>query len=183
MTQTITADRPAMRPTRSLELETVDRADFIRAMAGAANSVSVVTTDGRAGRVGITVSSVSSVSADPPLVLVCVNRRSPAHRAMRENAVFAVNLLGTRHRELADTFAGRPSHGSAYDFNTDAWSRGATGAPRLADAVSSFECVLDQAHDAGSHTVFIGRVVSVAGAGGRPLLYGDRSYGGMCELN
>src|SRR5690242_13985198 len=71
---------------------------FTAAMGLAATGVSVVTTDGLQGRFGLTVSAVSSVSADPPLVLVCINRKSPAVAAVDGNGVFAVNLLSARHR-------------------------------------------------------------------------------------
>jgi flavin reductase (DIM6/NTAB) family NADH-FMN oxidoreductase RutF len=159
----------------------VTRADFVAAMASAVNGVGILTTDGPAGRFGITVSSVASVSADPPMILVCVNQRSPVHDAIRENGMFAVNLLAGSQRELADTFAGHPSAGEAFGFTGDAWPPGATGAPRLSDAVSAFDCVLEQSHAAGSHTVFIGRVVATTGNGGDPLLYTARSYGIPCR--
>ena len=152
-------------------------------MASAVNGVSILTTDGAAGRFGITVSSVASVSADPPMILVCVNRRSPVHEAMRENGTFSVNLLAASQREMADTFAGRPAAGEAFGFTSEAWSPGATGAPRLAGAISAFDCVLEQSHVAGSHTVFIGRVVAATGDGGDPLLYTARSYGTPCRWN
>ena len=177
------AGQHAVLPVGSVDIASVDRADFISAMALAVNGVSIVTTDGGAGRFGITVSSVSSVSADPPLVLVCVNRKSPLHQALSENMVFCVNLLSAQQRELADTFAGRPTRGDAFEFAAAPWSRSVTGAPRLTHAVSAFECVLEQAHDAGSHTVFFGRVVAVFSGGGHPLLYADRAYGFACRLN
>jgi flavin reductase (DIM6/NTAB) family NADH-FMN oxidoreductase RutF len=183
MSQAAAAGQRVSLPVASVDLETVERDDFISAMALAVNGVSIVTTDGEAGRFGITVSSVSSVSADPPLMLVCVNRKSPAHQALRENMVFCVNLLSTQDRELADTFAGRPTRGQAFEFAAGAWSPGVTGAPRLTHAVSAFECVMEQSHDAGSHTVFIGRVVAVVSTGAHPLLYTDRAYGFACRLN
>jgi len=181
--QRLATGQPPSLARATTHAGTVDRNDFISAMAPVASGVGIVTTDGHAGRFGITVSSVSSVSADPPLVLVCVNRKSPAHRAIQENSVFCANLLSTAHRELADTFAGRPTQGPAFEFASDVWSAGVTGAPRLSRAVATFDCVLEQAHDAGSHTVFIGRVVAVASADERPLLYANRAYRSACHLN
>lgn len=151
--------------------------DFIAAMSRAVSGVAVLTTDGPGGRFGITVSSVASVSADPPLVLVCVNRSSVAHGALESNGVFCVNLLSTGQRELADAFAGRPSSGRAYEFEDGLWEEAPAGAPRLKEAVATFECVLYQAHAAGSHTVFIGRVTAVTERSGDPLLYTARAYG------
>lgn len=151
--------------------------DFVSAMAGAVNGVSVVTTYGPAGRVGITVSSVASVSASPPLLLVSINRRSPAHHALKENQVFCINLLSASQREVANTFAGHPTAGEPYDFEIGRWSSAVTGSPQLRDAVSSFDCVLEETHDVGTHMIFIGRVVDVRESGGLALLYARRAYG------
>ena len=172
---TLTAPAPAP------PMGCADRGDFVSAMAAAVNGVNVVTTDGTAGRFGITVSAMSSVSADPPMVLVCINRRSPACAAVRANRAFSVNVLSTRQRHVADTFAGRPARGEPYDFADALWTRGATGAPRLLDAISTFDCVLEKAYDAGSHTIFLGRVVAANEGGGSPLLYTARAYGYPCH--
>lgn len=153
------------------------REDFVAAMARAVSGVAILATDGPRGRFGITVSSFTSVSADPPLVLACVNRTSVAHAAVLRNGVFCVNLLSTEQRELADVFAGRPLRGRPYDFKDEEWHTGDTGAPRLEEAVATFDCALEQAHDAGSHTIFIGRVRAVTGRTAEPLLYTARSYG------
>lgn len=157
------------------------REDFVNAMSGAVTGVNVITTDGPAGRFGITVSAMSSVSADPPMVLVCINRRSPACKAVRDNEVFCVNVLSTRQRHVADTFAGRPAQGEPYDFASVMWTQGIRGVPRLFDATSTFDCVLEHAYDAGSHTVFIGRVVATGGGSQSPLLYTARTYGYPCR--
>jgi flavin reductase (DIM6/NTAB) family NADH-FMN oxidoreductase RutF len=157
-------------------IPSVDRDLFIDAMSGAVTGVSVVTTDGTGGCVGITVSAVSSVSADPPLVLVCVNRRSPAANAIRDNGVFAVSLLSTSQVLVSDTFAGRASNGPAFDFDCAEWHVGPTGCRLLSGAVSSFDCVVQIAQDAGSHTVFIGRVIHVTAAAQEPLAHSRRRY-------
>jgi flavin reductase len=170
----------ANMPNAALAPESVAVADYTDAMASAVTGVSIVTTDGVAGRFGITVSSVSSVSADPPLVLVCINRRSPACAAVHANKVFCINLLSTQQQELANTFAGRPSRGEPFDFVGSAWSEGLSGAPHVGGAVSTFDCVLEQTHEAGSHDLFIGRVVAVGGSATDPLLYTQRAYGHAC---
>ncbi len=153
------------------------REEFTAAMAGAVNGVAVLATDGPWGRVGITVSSVSSVSAEPPLILVCVNRKSRAHAALCENGVFSVNLLTVDQKDLAQAFGGQSSSRQAYEFLVGEWIFGLSGAPVLADAVATFACVLEQAHDAGSHTIFVGRVTEVSAGSGDPLLYTARAYG------
>lgn len=168
---------PASRP----RTDSVKREDFVNAMSGAVTGVNVITTDGPAGRFGITVSAMSSVSADPPMVLVCINRRSPACNALRVNEAFCVNVLSRRQRQVADTFAGRSTSGDPYDFASLRWKQGMTGAPRLLEATSAFDCVLEHTYDAGSHTVFIGRVVAASEGGESPLLYTGRTYGYPCR--
>jgi flavin reductase len=155
----------------------LSREEFTSAMARAVNGVAVVATDGPGGRVGITVSSVSSVSADPPLVLACVNRKSRAHGALSENGAFSVNLLSADQQDLAQAFAGQPSSRQPYEFVDGEWDLGSSGAPVLVEAVATFACVLEQAHDAGSHTIFVGRVTGVSAGPGDPLLYTARAYG------
>lgn len=159
---------------------TADRNAFVNAMRGAVTGVNVVTTDGPAGRFGLTVSAFSSVSADPPMVLICIDRGSPAGAAVSENGRFCVNVLSTRQRDVADTFAGYPAEGAPYDFSAARWDDGYTGAPSLVDAVATFDCVVVVTIDSGSHTVFIGRVLGVKEGVGRPLLYTDRTYGRPC---
>lgn len=154
----------------------VATADFVAAMAKAATGVSVVTTDGEAGRFGITVSAVSSVSAEPPLVLVCINRKSPAVAAIAANARFAVSMLAGHQSDVARTFAGRPEAGAPYDFARHDWCEGASGLPCLAGAAASFECLLDAAIDAGTHRIFIGRVVAAEAGTVDPLVYTARDF-------
>ena len=158
-----------MRSTESPE-------NFIAAMGMAPTSVSVVATDGPAGRFGLTVSAVSSVSADPPMVLVCVNRKSPAVAAIEANGVFAINLLGADNREVAEIFCGRPQSGKPYDFDRHDWREGDTGAPRIASARAVFECEMDAAYDAGTHRILIGRVVAAHRGDSDPLVYCNRAF-------
>lgn len=161
----------------------VERKAFVDAMSSAVTGVTVVTTAGKAGRFGVTVSAVSSVSADPPMVLACINRRSPACTAVRENKVFCINILATEQRHIADTFAGRPAEGAPYDFNSAEWNAAISGAPNLMGAISSFDCVLETACDSGSHTIFIGKVVAIRRGAGKALLYTERAYGRPCVWN
>ena len=157
-------------------MQHISSEQFIAAMGGAATAVSVVTTDGPEGRCGITVSAISSVSADPPMVLACVNRKSPAVKAIEGNRVFAVNVLAAHNRDLAETFAGRPSSGKPFDFANHSWDEGETGAPLVLDATAVFECEMDQAYDAGTHRIFIGRVVAARRGTTDPLVYCNRQF-------
>ncbi|RUM98127.1 flavin reductase [Pseudaminobacter arsenicus] len=157
-------------------IPTVDRAAFVSAMSGAVTSVNVVTTDGTGGMFGVTVSAMASVSADPPMLLVCVNQRSPACAAIRENGVFCVNLLAANQHDISDVFAGHPREGEAFDFGCAEWQATTTGAVRLPGAASTFDCVLHSSQDAGTHTIFVGRVVDVTATESAPLAHCRRTY-------
>ncbi len=157
--------------------EPVPAAAFVEGMRGAVTGVNIVTTDGAAGRFGITVSAFSSVSAEPPMVLVCINRSSPVSDALAANGCFAVNVLSTSQQNLADTFAGRPDSSAPYDFGAARWTASTTGAPVLSGAVAGLDCALATTVDVGTHRIFIGRVVDVATSATDPLLYSNRSYG------
>ena len=154
----------------------VGAAQFTAAMGLAATGVSVVTTDGPAGRFGLTVSAVSSVSAEPPLVLCCINRKSPAMAAVERNGVFAVNLLSAAHRAYAETFSGRPREGSTFDFANHDWRDGELGLPLVTEATAIFECEMHDRLDAGTHRIFIGRVVAAHQGAADPLVYCNRAF-------
>src|SRR5215207_6280782 len=153
------------------------RAQFIEAMSQIVSGVSIVTTDGPAGRYGLTVSSFCSLDADPPMVLVCINQRSPVLQAILQNQVLAVNVLADRHAELADSFAGRPRRGAAYDFNRAAWTTGETGAALLEGAVALFDCELAEHYEAATHVIFTAFVRRSQYQPATPLLYTSRTYG------
>ncbi len=166
--------------TTTIPHERPDR--FIAAMAGAATQVSVVTTDGTAGRFGVTVSAFSSVSAEPPLVLVCINRRSPAIAAIEANNAFCVNLLRDDQAEIANCFAGRPGDIAPYDFACAAWGVATSGAPVLADATANFDCTVEATYDAGTHRIFIGRVAQAFHRNAAPLAFSNRAYQALRPL-
>lgn len=152
------------------------RNDFIHAMSRAAATVSVVTTDGPGGRAGVTVSAMTSVSADgeAPTMLVCVNEGGSATGPILTNRRFAINVLEAGQQDLADIFAGRT--GAADRFEGVEWSPGATGAPIL-PGLASFDCDLQQSDLIGTHHVLIGAVREVrVRETGSPLIYGMRSY-------
>jgi flavin reductase len=153
------------------------RAAFVEGMSRSASPVYVLTTAGAAGLQGLTVSAVSSVSADPPMLLACVHRQSPFADAVRRNGVMAASLLSADQAELADVFAGRhPGRTRADSFAADSWAAGITGAPLLQTAVAAFDCRLLTAHEAGTHVILTGLVLRVATAPADPLLYHRRCY-------
>jgi len=158
------------------KLRDVASAEFIHTMRGVATGVNIVTTDGPAGRFGLTVSAFSSVSAEPPMVLVCINRSSPACAAVRRNRRFCVNVLSRRQSALADTFSGRPAVGEAFEFQSSSWSCSATGSPILREGTASLDCFLETFIDAGTHTIFIGSVKAVESTAASPLIHTNGAY-------
>lgn len=121
---------------------------------------------------GLTISSFTSVSIDPPLVLICIDYRSAAVGAFITGQYFAINVLSDAQRELSVIFAEKPEG----RFDGVDWTPGATGAPLLAGAISHIECRREQVVEAGDHAVVFGLVVRAACHPGRPLLYYDRAY-------
>lgn len=157
------------------------RADFVAAMGNAATGVTVVATDGPAGRFAQTVSAMSSVSADPPSLLVCVNLRSPLADAAVRNGVFTVNVLAVDQAHVSDVFAGRASGGEVpyqpYDFGCASWRPLETGAPGLAGAAAVFDCRLAAGHEHGTHRILLGEVLASSVTAARPLVHHARAYG------
>lgn len=155
---------------------------FTDAMSRAVNGVSIVTTDGPKGKFGLTVSSMTSVSVTPPMLLVCINRSSIAHDAIRDNERFAINVLASRQNEIANQFAGRGDVGSEYRFDQREWDT-TTGVPRLCGAAAIFECQLVSAMTFGTHSIIVGQVTHSCPGKDVPLLYTGRNYGRPVCLN
>ncbi len=155
------------------------REDFIEAMSRSACTVNVVATDGIAGRAGVTVTAMSSVTADlpKPELLVCVDSRGSACAAILENRVFCVNVLNSNQREISDMFAGRSGKSQSDRFSLAHWRLMQTGSPRLVDPLAAFDCSIVRAELYGSHYVIVGAVeetfISNAGSA---LIYVNRDY-------
>ena len=152
---------------------------FLEGMSRSAATVSVVTTDGPAGRAGATVSAMSSVSADgeKPTMLVCLNASSSTLPVVLENGCFCINVLGLGQQDVADVFSGRIEAPHGDRFHGQSTEPGPTGAPMLTEALVSFDCRLVSAEKIGTHHVCIGAVEGVVTAEtGSPLLYGMRRY-------
>lgn len=171
-------------------------ARFGREIARVPTCVSVITTDGPAGRAGQTVSAVATASYDPPMLVACIQRRSLANDAIAGNGTFTVNFLATRHDHVSDTFAGRPWPGKErWDFSCGDWhlpdaahagtAHAATGTsrdqPTLADALLVAACRVTGRFQAGSHYIYLGEVTDVTSGDGEALVYANRRYGRHVE--
>ncbi len=162
------------------------RANFISGMSHAACTVNVVTTDGAAGRMGVTVSAMSSVSADTPkpTLLVCVHHHSATAQAIIDNGVFCVNILRDDQSYISDTFAGRFKETVKDKFDCADWFAMDTGAPRVIDPLVAFDCKVQSSEKTGTHYIFMGEVQGVFEADrGSPLIYSKRSYGAAWRID
>jgi flavin reductase len=152
----------------------VTAGQFKEGMRRLSACVSLITVAEPAGRNGMTGTAVCSVSVEPPILLVAVNRSASIHDQIMAGKRFGVNILRPRHRMLADRFSSGAS-GEAR-FGTGRWTEGATGVPILEDALASFVCKVVRVVGVGTHNIFFGRVVDVHVADGSPLMYGGGQY-------
>ena len=149
---------------------------FRQAMRRLTSTVCIVTSRAETEPVGMTMTAVTSVSMEPPALLICANRRSRLHAALAPRSGFCVNVLRVGHDAVAAAFGGRASH--AERFGQGQWAVDGDVPPYLEDALANLFCTVASSLDHGSHTVFVGEVREVrTGAEGPPLIYGDGRYG------
>jgi flavin reductase len=154
----------------------IGKNEFRDAMSRLGAAVNIITTDGPAGRHGLTASAVCSVTDTPPTLLVCVNRDAGAHAHLVENGVLCVNVLSGRHQELSGVFGAKGME-TAERFARASWLALATGAPVLSDASVSFDCSIVRTEEISTHTVFFCEVVGVrATSDAEGLIYFNRAY-------
>lgn len=139
----------------------VDTTLLRRAFGVFATGVTVVTVGGDSPH-GMTANSFTSVSLDPPLVLVCVDRRAQMHERIRASGGFGVSVLSDTQEHAARHFADRRRPPGAAQLDAVDWRPGRlTGAPLVDDALARFECELWRSYDGGDHTIFVARLLSV----------------------
>ncbi len=151
----------------------VDPAMFRQLLGRFATGVSVVTTRGPDGRpIGMTASSVASVSLDPPLLLVCVDRGHEMHDALHVAREFVVNVLASHQEAISRRFADTEKE----RFSGIGYRENERGLPLLEGALAHIECVKQSAVPGGDHTVFLGLITGGAVTDRRPLLYYRGGY-------
>lgn len=151
----------------------VSAEDFRSALSRFASGVTVVTTKDAAGRLhGITVSAFCSVSMEPPLILVCIEKTTGSHESLTESGIFTVNILSANEAQLSDHFASLLENkldGTAHNI-------GSNGIPYLSNALVNLECRLFRSLDGGDHSIFLGEVENVTVREGDPLVYFRSDY-------
>ncbi len=159
----------------------VSASDFRQAIGHFATGVTVVTSIGADGEpVGTTASAVTSLSLDPPLVLVCFDRASVTLQAVHAHGAFVVNVLAAPQRHLSANFARR---GLAAAWDGVRHRPGATGSPRLDGVLAALECTVENSLPGGDHEIVIGRVhdVEINGKDAAALLYWRGTYTSLGE--
>ncbi|KAF3980858.1 MAG: flavin reductase family protein [Methylococcales symbiont of Hymedesmia sp. n. MRB-2018] len=155
---------------------TVNDKNFKNALKLWASGVTVVTAQTeKFGLKGMTATSFSSVSIDPPQILVCINKTADTGDAVFDGKSFAVNILMVEQQEVSNQFAGGATQEER--FANVKWHTGDTGPPVFDDALASIECTVVQQVLAGTHWVVIGEVQNVNCQNGKPLLYYNSAYG------
>jgi flavin reductase (DIM6/NTAB) family NADH-FMN oxidoreductase RutF len=151
----------------------VTSAEFRRACGRFATGVAIASVlDARGTPHGLTVSSFTSASLDPPLILICLGHRVSAIDAFRAAAHFGINVLAEDQRDLAERFARQGQD----RFDGLTWRRGQTGVPLLAGVLAAIECALRQRFTVGDHDVFVGEMVAACVAAGAPLIHFASHY-------
>lgn len=149
-------------------------------MARYPTGVTVVTTqDPNGDPVGLTVNSFTSLSLDPPLILVCIGNGASTLRSLTEAECFGVSILAAHQAETSDRFAREPSEGR---FDTTAWHAAPGGSPILTEATAWIECTREDVLPGGDHSILVGRVVHTGTSDREPLLFHARGYGALRDL-
>lgn len=168
----------AVQQTAAAALSAVSSESFRQAMSEVTAAVHVVTTLGSAGRSGLTASAVTSLSADPPMMLACIHADSRTLAALELAGIFCINTLSADDQEVAETFAGRKGLIGEARFAAGDWAKLSTGAPVLKTALTAFDCRLIEVRTHATHRVIIGEVVAIGGRGtGDGLIYRNRRFG------
>jgi flavin reductase (DIM6/NTAB) family NADH-FMN oxidoreductase RutF len=151
----------------------MDPSEFRIAMGAFATGVAVVTTEAGGELHGMTINSLTSVSLEPTLLLVCLTRPSRTAAAIDTRREFVVNLLGANQGHVSDIFA-RPAEDHFADGALFALDD--AGLPRIVGAMAHLACTVEQRHAAGDHTIFVGRVADGSGAPRDPLIFYRGAY-------
>ena len=151
------------------------RQDFRLAMRRLAATITIVSAKGSEGRHGMVATAVTSLSADPPSLIACVNKSASIHDPIIESAAFCVNLLACGHEHLVPTFSGKEKGESR--FSAGDWQTGDMDIPYLAGAQASLFCAVEQSVPYRSHSIFIGVVRAIRLSDAlEPLIYQDGGF-------
>ncbi len=151
----------------------IDGRELRNAMGLFATGVTVITTKDATGKpFGLTANAFSSLSLDPPMLLICVDKGVDCYPCFEESKVFAVNFLSTAQEELSTRFATK----GIEKFAGLSYSLGELGVALLEGALAHFECTVAHAYEGGDHTIYVGEIQQLVTAPGDPLLFYQGKY-------
>ncbi len=154
-----------------------DEREFRDTLGRFATGVTVVTTGTEPNFVGMTVQSFSSLSLDPPLVLICVGKTAGTLPLLKETAAFTVNVLADSDADISNFFASSSRPAPPHQFDDAPHTLGATGQPRLNCATTVFDCRLHEVVDGGDHEIIVGRVEAIAQqSSASPIIFFGGAY-------
>ena len=155
-----------------------ERGPWLRAMMGRfATGVTVVAARHGPLLAGMTANAIASISLDPPLLMVSINRRSETHAAIVGSHSFGVSVLGEDQQAIAECFALSTTAAKLQRFCDAPWHEAETGSPILNGAIAYLDCRLSESHAVGTHTIFIGEIVAAGSEeGSDPLLWFGSRY-------
>ena len=154
----------------------VEKAEFRQALGHFASAVTVVTAKLKSGHLaGVTVTAFSSLSLEPPLVLICIDRRARIHDHLAVDGYFAVNILAEDQETVSRRFASSEPD----PFREIGYTEGASGAPLIHDAVAAIECKIVDLLPGGDHTIIVGEVEAAKIHEGKPLMYFRGGYASL----
>ncbi|MDO4696516.1 MAG: 4-hydroxyphenylacetate 3-monooxygenase, reductase component [Neisseria sp.] len=156
---------------------------FRDAMAACVSGVHVVTTDGSAGRYGITMTAVSPVTDEPPTLMLCINRQAGIVPVLQQNRALCVNILSAGQQDLAEHFAGITKLPPQERFEYHSWHRGKNGQLQVEGALAHLHGNLAQEWEVGTHKVFLAEIDEITVYGDAlnnpALVYFRRKFGGL----
>ncbi|CAN7526072.1 flavin reductase family protein [Pararhizobium sp. LjRoot235] len=164
---------PQIRPVFDRPADASNLKKALRTLGG---GVSVITAGEGELRSGATVTSATALSVDPPRMLVSLNRSSSTWPVVDRFRHFAVNVIGSQHEALAGRFAGLGGLKGSERYRGAEWTRLASGAPVLEDAVAALDCEVEEAIERHSHVIVIGKVLAIRLGRGSSLLYQNGRY-------
>lgn len=151
---------------------------FRQVMRALAGTVTVISTGNEGKLYGFTATAVCSVCAEPATLLIAVNRTARTHPHIARKSAFAVNILAEDQGDVAAHFSTKGDS----QFDTVEYLITERGIPVLGRVAAHLDCIVDQVHDVGTHTIFIGRVVDASASGAMPLMYHDARYSRLTAL-
>lgn len=167
---TLTAPVKSGLPIAMRDTSAIPASLFKQAMRRLAATPSIITTAYRGARYGMTATAVNSVSAEPPSLLVCVNRTASISRPLNETRLFCVNILDANQQDLCRVFSGGES-GEAR-FRSGSWESGREAIPYLKEAQANLLCRVEQQSSFSTHDIFIARIIeTMVRENGSPLVY------------